>query len=86
MPRLLSPDGACKSADMYDGRRYNGALIDVSNPTHVRALRAQGYTLAGITSAASKAAGFECTACTFKSFFRKCSRCGGACERPDLAA
>lgn len=89
MSRLLSPDDGCVSADVPGGRgkvRYNGRSIEVSDPSHVRALKAAGYTMADAGGAPSKAAGFECTTCNFSSYFKLCSRCGAECERPDLVA
>lgn len=75
--RLLSPDDKCVQADVPIGfgLRYTGKTIDVSDPAHARALRKIGYTVADVTGAPSKAAGFSCD-CGFKSYFRLCSRCG----------
>jgi hypothetical protein len=88
MPRLLSPDDACIGVDVptYAGKaRYDGRSVDVSDPSHVKALRGIGYTVADVSGRPSKAAGFEC-ACGFSSFFKLCSRCGAECVRPDLVA
>jgi hypothetical protein len=88
MPRLLSPDDACIEVDVPigRGRRYSGKTIDVADPSHVKALRAAGYSLAGIAGQPVRRGGFECAECGFKSYFRLCSRCGAQCERPDLTA
>lgn len=77
MSRLLSPDDACISVDVPfgRGRRYDGRTIEVTDPVHDRALRAAGYTVAGV-SAPSRARGFDCVECGFRSFFRTCGRCG----------
>ena len=86
--RMLSPDGACKGVTVPFGRsrRYVGRTVNVSDPSHERALREAGYTVADVSGGPSRAAGFVCPTCDFSSFFRLCSRCGGVCERPDLAA
>lgn len=88
MTRILSPDDACHGVDVPFGRkrRYNGQVFEVSDPGHVRALREAGFSVADVSGVPSKSAGFECSECSFQSFFRLCSRCGATCERPDLVA
>lgn len=89
MPRLLSPDDACISVDVptYGGKaRYNGRSVDVSNASHVKALRQVGYTVADTSGAPVRRGGYHCGPCGFASYFRLCSRCGAECKRPDLAA
>lgn len=89
MPRMLSPDDACRGVDVptYGGKAsYNGTVIDVSEPSHARALKAAGYTVAAVAGAPIRSGGFSCSECSFKSYFRSCSRCGADCVRPDLAA
>jgi hypothetical protein len=88
MHRLLSPDDACKQVDVPIGRnqRYSGTTINVSDPSHVRALKAIGYTAAAVAGSPVRQGGYRCSECDFSSFFRLCSRCGGVCERPDLVA
>lgn len=77
MSRLLSPDDACISVDVPfgRGRRYDGRTIEVSDPAHARALLAAGYTAADV-SGPSRARGFDCADCGFRSYFRTCGRCG----------
>lgn len=81
MARLLSPDRACVSVDAPSGRRYNGRVLEVTNPADVRALREVGYTVGDLAGAPAKGGGRRCTDCGFRAFFTKCSRCGGTCER-----
>lgn len=86
MPRLLSPDDACISVDVPSGRRYSGRSIEVSDPGDLKILRAGGYTVADTAGTPVKRGGYECTACSFQSYFKLCSRCGAECERPDIVA
>ena len=88
MPRMLSPDDACRGVDVPigRGRRYNGTVIDVSDPSHARALKAAGYVQAAVAGAPVRQGGFHCERCGFASFFKLCSRCGAECERPDIVA
>jgi hypothetical protein len=78
MARLLSPDDACIEVDVPFGRarRYRGKTIDVSDPDHVKALRAAGYTMADTAQGPAQARGFECTACGRRNYFRRCGKCG----------
>lgn len=80
MPRLLSPDDACKQVDVR-GHRYVGRTIDVVNPADARMLKAVGYTVADIAGSPVRAAGYICASCGFKAFFNRCGRCGGPCEK-----
>lgn len=76
--RLLSPDDACVSVKV-PGRgaaQYDGTTITVTDRSHIRALRAAGYTVAGTAGAPVRGGGFTCGNCSFKSYFRRCSRCG----------
>lgn len=78
MPRLLSPDDACVQVNVPIGRgqQYTGKSIDVSDPSHIKALRQAGYTLSDIGGPPSRRGGFECTACGRRNFFRRCGKCG----------
>lgn len=80
MSRLLSPDDACKAVEVPFGRaqKYQGTTIEVSDPVHLRALKSAGYTVADSSGAPSRARGFSCPDCNFRSYFRLCSRCGAA--------
>lgn len=82
MARLLSPDDACIGVDVPTTRgtaRYDGRTIDVTNPVHARALKAVGYTVAGVAQGPARTAARRCTACGFAAFFTTCGRCGGSC-------
>jgi hypothetical protein len=79
--RLLSPDHACVSADAPSGQRYDGTVVEVTNPGDVRALRTAGYTAAGAAVGPTRARGYRCTGCGFKGWFTTCGRCGGVCAR-----
>lgn len=78
--RLNSPDGACVGVDVPVGnaRSYEGTIVEVTDPSHIKALRKIGYTT---TSAAgvSRSAARVCRACGFHAFFTTCGRCGGEC-------
>lgn len=84
MTRLVGPDGYVKQTDIKSQSgtvRYKAGkngLYKVENPTHVAALKAQGFseeTLAKY-SPGDTGRGYNCTECGFGSWFRKCSRCG----------
>lgn len=81
MSRMLAPDDACKGVDVPfgRGRKYDGNIINVTDPMHTRALRAAGYTDAATAGAPAKTAARRCTTCSFASFFTTCGRCGGSC-------
>lgn len=83
--RLLAPATGCVEVDT-SRRRYKGRILEVSDSKDIKELRAIGYTPGDVGGRPSRAAGFECPACSFQSFFRLCSRCGGECDRPDLVA
>ena len=81
MSRMLAPDDACKGVDVPFGRAksYDGNIINVTDGAHARALRAAGYTVAATAGAPVRGGGFTCAKCSFKSYFRRCSRCGSEC-------
>jgi hypothetical protein len=75
--RLLSPDDACVQVEVErHGPLYKGRTVDVSDPSHIRALLNAGYTAASVAGPPAKAKGYNCTKCGFRSFFRRCGRCG----------
>lgn len=88
MARLCLPDGAVRGVDMEGARTgaHMGSYtpgrdgtVTVDNPRHIQALRELGAFPANLGGRTG--GGFRCTDCSFGSFFKKCSRCGGACER-----
>ncbi|MER5694952.1 hypothetical protein ACWDBO_31580 [Streptomyces mirabilis] len=88
MARLCLPDGAVRGVDMEGARTgaHMGSYtpgrdgtVTVDNPRHIKALRELGAFPANLGGRTG--GGFRCVACSFGSFFKKCSRCGGACER-----
>jgi len=83
--RLLAPATGCVEVDT-DRRRYKGRILEVSDPRDVKDLRAVGYTPGDVGGPPVTRGGYECRPCGFASYFRKCSRCGGSCDRPDLVA
>ena len=86
MPRLLSPDDACVSVKIPVGdleATYNGRVIDVDSPSHIKMLRNEGYTVADVSGTPSRTKGYRCPKCAFSGFFKICGRCGATCERPE---
>lgn len=84
--RLAAPSSTVAGMEVkgaQTGRvaRYNGRIMDVENPAHVKALMSEGafpVSLAGRTSAGL---GYRCPACGHGSYFVRCGKCGGDCER-----
>ena len=82
--RLAMPDSAVTGVQVegaQTGRTasYNGRIVDVTNPRHLKALRALGafpVNLGGRT-----AGGYRCQSCEFAGYFKTCGRCGQVCER-----
>lgn len=88
MARICLPDGAVRGVD-FEGARTGARLgsytpgkdgtVTVDNPRHIRALREMGAFAANL--AGRTRGGYRCATCSFGSFFKSCSRCGGTCER-----
>lgn len=81
--RLAMPDGAVTGVQVEGARTghttsYDGRMVDVEHPRHVRALRDLGAF--PVNLGGRPAGGYRCR-CGFASFFRRCSRCGSDCER-----
>lgn len=88
MAQMCLPDGAVRGIDI-EGARTGARLgsytpgrdgtVTVDNPRHIKALREMGAFAANLGG--RTCGGFRCVTCGFGSFFKKCSRCGGTCER-----
>lgn len=80
MARIVAPDKGVKETDI--GRaRYTvnkQGIYEVSNPSHIRAMKAEGYFEASLNpiSKDDNKRGFTCVECGFEGWFRKCGRCG----------
>jgi hypothetical protein len=77
------PDNACRGISVegaQTGRttHYQGHIVAVDNPQHVKALRSLGAFPASATGGMT-AGGYDCPTCGFASFFRRCGRCGSDC-------
>jgi len=84
--RLAAPSGAVagmevKGAQTGQVTRYNGRVMDVQDPMHVKALRSEGAFPVSVAGGARKGIGYRCPGCGWGSYFTMCSRCGGECER-----
>lgn len=84
MTRMSGPDRHVKETDIQTQsgkvryRATGSGLYEVSNPAHVKAMKAAGFTESLIPGLAGSNAGlgYTCTKCGFGSWFIKCSRCG----------
>lgn len=83
--RLLAPATGAVGIKT-DRREYRGRILEVSDRQDIKELRAVGYTPGDIGGPLVTRGGYECRPCGFASYFKKCSRCGSACDRPDLVA
>lgn len=83
--RLLAPSTEAAGIKT-DRREYRGRILEVSDSADIRDLRAAGYTPGDIGGPPVSRGGYECRPCGFASYFKKCSRCGSACDRPSLVA
>lgn len=80
MARYVAPDRGVKETVIGNStyRPDRGGIYNVDNPSHARAMKAEGYFEASLNPYDSKDGqrGFTCVECGFGSWFRKCSRCG----------
>lgn len=87
MARLVLPDTALRGVDVQGAitgakTAYNPSrdgTVTVTNPQHERALRELGAFPANLGG--RPRGGRRCTGCGFGSYFTRCSRCGGTCEK-----
>ncbi|MFC5184375.1 hypothetical protein [Actinomadura harenae] len=80
--KVAAPDAGCRQVDGLTGRRYTArnGVFEMSQRDG-RALVAEGGFLPSLSGSTSVTTGYRCEVCQFGSFFRRCSRCGGDCER-----
>lgn len=84
--RIAAPDGAVagmevKSAQTGRTTRYDGRVVEVTNPQHAKALLDQGAFPASLSGQTRRSVGYRCDDCGFGSFFSTCSRCRGTCSK-----
>lgn len=80
--KVVAPAKGCRQVDGLSGRRYEArdGIYEMSARDGKALVRAGGF-LPSLAGATSRAAGYRCPVCEFGSFFRRCSRCGGDCEK-----
>ncbi|MGH3376334.1 MAG: hypothetical protein ACRDP6_16495 [Actinoallomurus sp.] len=80
--KVVAPARAVAEVDGLSGRRYKArdGIYDMSKRDAKALVKAGGF-LPSLSGTTARATGWRCPACTFGSFFRRCSRCGGDCER-----
>lgn len=84
MARLVPRDGHVKETNIKGQsgvtryRADKSGLYEVTNKTHIKALKDQGFVEASLNAynPGDRQRGYTCTQCGFGSWFRKCSRCG----------
>ncbi len=84
--RLAAPSSTVagmevKGAQTGQVTKYPGRIMDVQDPMHIKALRSEGAFPASLSGGTRRSIGYRCGSCGFGSFVKKCSRCGGECER-----
>lgn len=83
--KMAMPDGAVMGVRVQGAQTgattsYDGRIVDVSNPQHIKALKDLGAFPANLASGSPRG-GYRCGSCGFGSFFIGCGRCGGTCSR-----
>lgn len=83
--KMAMPDGAVMGVCVQGAQTgattsYDGRIVEVSNPQHIKALRDLGAFPANLAGGRSRG-GYRCDGCGFGSFFRHCGRCGGTCTK-----
>jgi hypothetical protein len=80
--KVVAPAKAVAEVDGVTGIRYRArdGIYDMA-PRDARALIKAGGFVPSLSGITSERTGYRCEACGFGSFFRRCSRCGGTCER-----
>lgn len=79
MTKIIPPDRGVKET-VVGGKSYyqnRSGSIEVTNPKHVKAMKAEGFFEASLMGATTnQSLGYTCSECGFGSWFRKCGRCG----------
>jgi hypothetical protein len=80
--KVVAPAKAVAEVDGVTGRRYKArdGVYDMA-PRDAHALIKAGGFVPSLSGTTSERTGYRCTVCSFGSFFRRCSRCGGTCEK-----
>lgn len=84
MKRVVSPDKALREVDgIGGGIRYRQRPDGTFHVTDrdAKALIQYGGFIQPDMGVGKRAEGYRCTGCGFGSWFRKCSRCGGECDK-----
>lgn len=92
MPKVILADGCQQIDSPVSGTRYyaqggrafqgdiRGGVFEMSDADARMAVK-MGGAIAGMAGASRRVLGWRCPACGFGSFLKRCSRCGGECER-----
>ena len=76
MTKLFFDAPNCQGADLPNGRRYNAdrsGMLNVTNPSDIKALKAGGYMEAGGMPRVSK--WFHCDECDWDANINHCRYC-----------
>ena len=84
--RLCMPDNGCRGISVegaYTGAttHYQGHIVDVDNPRHIKALKSLGAFPTSATGPTPIRGGYTCPTCGFAAYFATCGRCSTACVR-----
>lgn len=78
MTKWVAPDRGVKET-VIGGKSYYAnrkGLYEVTNPSHEKAMKAEGFFPASLMGASVTGTGFTCNECGFASWFKICGRCG----------
>ena len=92
MTKLVPPSRGMRGVDIETSRgtkklnTNRQGILEVNNLKDVKKLKAEGFTEASLSpySAGDAGRGFNCSACGFGSWFKKCSRCGNENDRVEM--
>lgn len=85
--RICVPQSGCAGINV-GGVRYladKGGVMTVDNPAHAALMR-KGAECFPAAHTPVGADGFVCADCGFTTFFKRCGRCGGTCNRPGASS